>query len=276
VTGRVAAGRCGGAASHAIGQGIAVVFIGLIIAGLPPPARAELSNESLIGPGARSRPAYDGSDSQRGELVPVVRWFGEPGFVRSTQGVFEGGLRSALAPGLYGGLQLAYEPGRKRSESSFLAAHPVEDLTRSLSFGAQLEWDHAFGRLPTTTLLRLRRNSQSQRGSQADLRLSAGLFQHGAFAAGLFAQGIWASAAATQTLYGLDSAQAATAGLPTYSAGSGWLSTSAGLLFGLELTRPWMLVGSLEARRLQGDAAHSPLVERRSSVYASAGAAWRF
>lgn len=52
---------------------------------------AELSNDALIGPGLRSRPAYDGSASQRTELVPVIRYFGERWFVRSTQGVLEGG-----------------------------------------------------------------------------------------------------------------------------------------------------------------------------------------
>jgi outer membrane scaffolding protein for murein synthesis (MipA/OmpV family) len=66
----------------------------------PLPALAELSNEGLIGPAVRSRAAYDGSDSQRGELVPLARYFGRPLFLRSTQGVFEGGARWELAPGL--------------------------------------------------------------------------------------------------------------------------------------------------------------------------------
>jgi outer membrane scaffolding protein for murein synthesis (MipA/OmpV family) len=248
-------------------------------AAITPPAHAELSNETLFGPGLRSRPAYDGAASQRVELVPVLRWFGQPAFLRSTQGVFEGGVRTALAPaglpGLYGGLQLAYEPARRRSESTWLTAHPVGDLAPGLSGGAQLEWDHALGLLPTTTLLRLRRHSDSRLGSQADLRLSAGLLQHGGLGAGVFAQGIWASGAATRSRYGLDDAQAAAAGLTPYAARGGWLSGSAGLLMGYELARPWLLVGSLEARWLQGDAAHSPLVERRSSLYGSAGVAWR-
>jgi outer membrane scaffolding protein for murein synthesis (MipA/OmpV family) len=36
------------------------------------------------------------------------------------------------------------------------------------------------------------------------------------------------------------------------------------------------VVGSVEARRLHDDAARSPLVERASNYYASAGIAYRF
>lgn len=58
----------------------------------PPGAMAELANDSLLGPGLRSQPAYDGSASQRVEFVPVIRYLGEPWFARSTQG---GGWGSA-------------------------------------------------------------------------------------------------------------------------------------------------------------------------------------
>lgn len=104
----------------------------------PPVAFAELSNESLAGPGLRSQPAYDGSDSQRMAFVPVVRYFGQPWFVRSTQGVLEGGVRMELAPGLHAGAQLAYEPGRETSESDFLENHNVSDVDRGASAGVHL------------------------------------------------------------------------------------------------------------------------------------------
>ena len=45
---------------------LAVTFVlGSIVASV---AFAELSNDSLVGPGLRSEPAYDGSDSQRIQL----------------------------------------------------------------------------------------------------------------------------------------------------------------------------------------------------------------
>jgi outer membrane protein len=243
---------------------------------LPLAASAELSNDLLLGPGLRSRPAYDGSSSQRVELVPVVRYFGQPWFVRSTQGVLEAGARTELLPGLYAGAQFAYEPGRYASESGFLESHNVADIKRGASIGLQMEWDHKFGPMPITLLGRVRRNLDSDLGTQLDLRLSAGVYQSGRFAAGVFGQAVWADAKAANAYYGIAPQQSAITGLPGFEPGSGWLNTSVGLLWSVDLSPKWIVVGSLERRRLSGDAAGSPLVERRSNNYVSAGLAYHF
>jgi outer membrane scaffolding protein for murein synthesis (MipA/OmpV family) len=244
--------------------------------GLPLHTLAELSNDSLIGPGLRSRPVYEGSASQRTELVPVIRYFGQPWFVRSTQGVLEGGVRMALAPGLHAGAQLAYESGRRASESDFLRDHGVFDIKRGASVGAQLEWDHKIGPAPVTLLARVRQNTDSDLGAQADLRLSVGVFQRGPVAAGVFTQAIWANKKSTGAYYGVTPAQSAATGLPAYEAGSGLLSGSLGLLWSVDLARSWVVVGSMEARHLYGDARRSPLAQRDTNYYASAGLAYRF
>ena len=237
---------------------------------------AELSNDGLIGPGLRSRPAYDGSDSQRTELVPVLRYFGPLLFARSTQGVLEGGLRVALAPGLHAGAQLAYEGGRRASESDLLARHGIADIQRGASLGLQLEWDQSLGPMPFTLLVRARQNTDADLGAQVDTRLSAGVFKRGSVSAGVYVQGLWANAKSAKAYYGITAQQSAISGLPPFSAGNGWLAASAGLLGSVDISPQWVVVGSLEARRLRGDAAHSPLVERRSSHYLNAGLAYRF
>ena len=239
-------------------------------------AFAELSDESLIGPGLRSRPAYAGSASQRTEFVPVIRYLGQPLFARSTQGVLEGGVRFELAPGLHAGAQLAYEQGRKVSESDFQQGHGIADVDPGASLGVQLEWDQKVGQLPLTLLARARQRMGQQRGTQLDLRLSAGAFSSGRVSAGVFAQVTWANAKSTASLYDITPQQSAASGLPAFSAGSGLLFASVGLLGSVELSRQWVVVGSLEMRRLQGDAARSPLAERRANHYLSAGLAYRF
>jgi MipA family protein len=239
-------------------------------------ARAELSNEILFGPGVRSRPAYDGSDSQRVELVPVVRYFNRFWFVRSTQGVLEGGSRIQLAPGLHAAAQLAYEAGRKSSESDFLSSRGVASVSAGASMGAQLEWDQLIGPMPVSVLVRGRQHLGTNRGAQVDMRLSAGVFQGGRVSMGLFVQSIWANSKSTNSLYGVNAAQAAASTLPTFGAHSGWLSASAGMLGSVELSPEWILVGSADVRRLQGDAALSPLVEKRSNYSLSVGLARRF
>ncbi|HYX66159.1 MAG TPA: hypothetical protein VE935_18220, partial [Burkholderiales bacterium] len=47
----------------------------------------------LVGAGVRTRPKVDGFSDRTTELVPVLRYFGQPWFVRTTQGILEGGLR---------------------------------------------------------------------------------------------------------------------------------------------------------------------------------------
>jgi len=243
---------------------------------LPLAVFAELSNDTMFGLGLRTRPAYDGSASQRSEIVPVVRYLGEPWFLRSTQGLLEAGARVELMSGLHAGAQLAYEPGRRSRESAFLQTHQVADIARGVSYGLQLEWDHTFGPMPVTLLVRTRHQTASDLGDQADVRLSAGAVQSGAFGAGVFAQSSWASTKAARAYYGIDAPGSVTSGLPVFQPSSGWLYASAGLLWSFRLGPRWDLVGSLEARRLRGDAAQSPLVEKRRNGYATAGLASRF
>ena len=93
---------------------------------------------------------------------------------------------------------------------------------------------------------------------------------------GVFTQATWANAKSTSSFYAVTPSQSAVTGLPTFGAGSGWLFSSFGLLWSVDLSRNWVVVGSIEARHLQGDDAHSPLTERSTNSYVSADLAYRF
>jgi outer membrane protein len=248
----------------------------LLIAPLAALAQSVLPEYAWIGAGVRTRPAYDGSAAQRTDLIPTVRYYGKPWFARTTQGILEGGVRTELARGLNVGAQLAYEGGRLASESDFLRSNNVPDINPGASVGLHVEWDPRLGPMPVTLLARGRHFVDGDRGAQADLRLTAGVFSRGAVSAGVFIQGTWADSKSSQSFYGITPGQSAVTGLPAYSAGSGPLYTSGGLLWGVDLSREWIVVGNLEARRLRGDAARSPLAERTSNHYASASLAYRF
>ena len=264
--------------AHASCTGPRVTRAALFAVGacLPLASVAELSNDLLLGPGLRSRPAYDGSDERRTELVPVLRWFGPHAFARSTQGVAEAGLRAELAPGLHIGTQLAYEGGRITSQSDFLESHNLPNIRRGASIGLHMEWDQKVGPVPLTLLARARQNLDSDLGAQADLRLSAGLFRGGPVALGLMTQFTWANAKSTGAFYGITPQQSVATGLPAFGARSGLLFSSLGLLWSVDLSPSWVIVGSAESRRLHGDAAHSPLTQRHSNHYVNAGVAYRF
>src|SRR6267143_3242730 len=225
-------------------------------------AQTALLDYAWIGAGVRTRPAYDGSAAQRTDLIPTVRYYGKPWFARTTQGILEGGARMELAQGLNLGAQLAYEGGRLASESDFLRSNNVPDIKPGASVGLHVEWDPKLGPVPVTLLARGRRFVDGDRGAQADLRFTAIVFGGGAITAAVFVQETWADSKSNQSFYGMT--------------GSGPLYTTGGLLWGVDLSRKWIVVGNLEARRLHGDAARSPLVERASNHYASASVAYRF
>ncbi len=230
----------------------------------------------LLGAALRSRPAYDGSASQRAELIPVVRYYGKPWFARTTQGILEGGARVEPLPGLALGAQLAYEGGRRSSESEFLRQHDLPNIRPGASFGLHLEWDIRVGPVPVTLLARGRQYADSARGSQSDLRATAGIYGHAGFTAGAYVQGTWANARAVQSFYGITPQQAAVSNLLAFEPSGGALFTSLGLLWSAEVGREWMAVGSFERRELRGDASRSPLAERAWNFYAGVGLAYRF
>src|SRR3989475_10432377 len=221
---------------------------------------------NLIGPAVRSRPAYDGSRSQRADVVPILDYDSGPLFARTVQGVLEGGAHAQLGSGFTLGAQLAYEEGRKASESSLLRERNVADLGAGASYGVHAEWDTKLGAAAVLLLARVRQQVRSERGAQADLRATVGVYQPGPFQAGLFGQATWADHRSMRTYYGQ----------PGFDASGGLLFASAGPLGSYDIDRHWTVMGSIEGRRLQGDAARSPLAEKKSGYYAVAGVAYRF
>ena len=240
--------------------------IGWLLLLLPVSALAQIAPDdyTLVGIAARTRPAYDGSKSQLTDVIPVLRYYGQPWFARTTQGVLEGGARWWIVPGLDFGVQLAYEEGRKTSESDLLESLNLPNVHSGASVGAHIEWDSKIGRMPITLLGRYRQNTDSDRGSQFDLRFNAGLHSGGGFILAAYAQATWASSKAVASFYALPDAK------------GGLFNTSIGLLGSYDLRRHWSVVGGVQGRWLQGDAKNSPIVETTSNFYANAGIAYRF
>ena len=231
----------------------------------------------LLGAAIRTRPAYDGSKSQVTDLIPVVRYYGQPLFARTTQGILEGGLHWNLGSGVAAGFQLAYEEGREADESAFLRNHNFTDnVDASGSIGVHLEWDTKLGQAPISLLARYRRDVESDRGTLVDFRFNVGVYGQNDTIVALYAQTTWASSEANATFYGVTAAQSAATGLPVYSPGSGFQNIGFGVLASHDLSRHVTLVGGIQFKWLMGDAAESPLAEQSRSTYANAGVAYRF
>jgi outer membrane scaffolding protein for murein synthesis (MipA/OmpV family) len=223
--------------------------VALAVLLLPPALAAAQDDYTLLGAGLRTRPEFDGSKSRTVDLIPVVRYYGQPWFARTTQGILEGGARWNVRRGFDAGVQLAYEQGPR-------------DHDPGASLGVHLEFDRNLGPVPVNGLVRVRQHLDTDRGIAADTRVTGGIYGAHGVKAGAFAQATWASGKNFQAYYGVRD--------------SGLLSPSLGLLASYDLAARWVLVGSVEARRVSDDAARSPIVERRSGYYASAGLAYRF
>ena len=225
------------------------LLLALALPSLLPLNAAAQDGDTLFGAGVRTRPKFDGSVERTVDLIPVVRYYGRPWFARTTQGLLEGGARWSLRPGLDTGVQLAYEQGPR-------------DHDPDASIGVHLEADRMIGPAPVNGLLRLRQHLDTDRGTQLDARATVGVYGGHGVAAGLFVQATWASEKSFAAYYGVHE--------------SGLLFASLGALASYDLSHRWSLVGSIESRRLSDEAAQSPIVERRSGIYANAGIAYRF
>jgi outer membrane scaffolding protein for murein synthesis (MipA/OmpV family) len=228
-----------------------LVLLGLLLIAVPGWAQDEYMDYKLLGAGVRSRPDYDGADKQELQLIPMVRYYGRTLFARTTQGVLEGGARFELAKGLFAGAQLAAEEGNDRT-----------DVDPGASLGLHLEWDTGLGPAPLNVLGRVRRHLDSDLGTQADLRATVGVYRGGGLLAGVFGQATWASDEWVRSYY--------TAG------GGGLLFTALGVEGAYDLSRRWVIFGSVHVRWLQDDAARSPITERTHNYFASAALAYRF
>jgi len=224
-------------------------FVLLILLAVPLAVAAQDDDETLLGAGLYSRPKFDGSSKRSLDPIPVVRYYGKPWFARTTQGILEGGGRWQIGKGVAAGAQLAYEAGP-------LDHHP------GASIGVHLEVDRMLGPAPLNALVRLRQFLQNGRGMEFDARATIGVYEGHGFAVGLFGQATWASEKSFEAYYALHD--------------SGLLFASLGALGSYDLSHRWLLLGSLEERRLGDNARQSAFVERRSAAYASLGLAYRF
>lgn len=233
-------------------------------------------NEALVGVGAWIRPAYQGADSMRTDLIPQLRLYGQHWFARTTQGQLEGGYRIALAPTWTVGAQLTYEPGRRTKDSAFLISHNVETLDPGAGLGVHVEWDDKVGRAPLNALLRWRQHLDTDQGAKADLRFTVGVLDSHGIRAGVFTQLTWSSAKASQSYFGVTPAQSSATGLPVYAAGAGLRYGAVGVLAAYDLSRHWVVLGSVEIHRLAGDAKDSPYTQDPTNFYGSLGLTYRF
>ena len=85
----------------------------LLVALLFAPLTAAALDDDVqfIGAGVYNHPKFDGSPAQHKDPIPQVHYVNRSWFVRTTEGILEGGLRWGVGQSAAAGVQLAYEDG---------------------------------------------------------------------------------------------------------------------------------------------------------------------
>ncbi len=184
--------------------------------------RACFRTTLLIGAAVRTRPAYDGSDSQqtrsdpRGEVLRQdLVCAHDAGRARRRR---EGRTRSrALSRGADRVRGRAYHERIRVSRRDY----DVPDIAPARPFGLHLEWDAKVGPVPITLLARGRQHADSDHGAQADLRLTAGVYGDERHSRRRVRPGDLGERKIDPVLLRRHAAAVGGTGLPSFDAGSG-------------------------------------------------------
>jgi outer membrane scaffolding protein for murein synthesis (MipA/OmpV family) len=253
------------------------------------------SRDMYAGLGVQSAPRYEGTGSRKVSALPVlqVEWsngmfisgmsagmhlsnsptveYGPllavlPGRYESGTGAGVGGVGSTLvhtvAPGekamaLGGGLAGMDEIGARLQYGGFYNVYlnPQWRLTSSLLAGAGADHDGARLDLGVQRLAAVL-------GERHRVSLSAGV-------------GV-VNSRYNESYFGVTALEATRSRFPAYRPGGGLQDVHVGARWNWVLTPSWMLTSNLQAKRLLGDASHSPLTERSTNLTVSSAIAYRF
>ncbi|WP_247420631.1 MipA/OmpV family protein [Ralstonia pseudosolanacearum] len=86
----------------------------------------------------------------------------------------------------------------------------------------------------------------------------------------------WVNRQYMGTFFGVDAAQSARSGLPAFAAGAGVRDRHLNAIVTCKLDDHWTASGSVTLARLRGDAADSPITQRRQQTTAMASVTYRF
>ena len=255
------------------------------------------SRDMYIGLGAQSAPRYDGTGSRKVRAFPVLQ-------VQWSNGIFVSGMSAGMhlsdSPTFEFGPLLAVLPGRDErgggngigsvvETTSFVLVNPIEKqlMLRGQRLGGMDEiatrlQAGAFANYYLTPDWRLTGSGLAGSGRDHDgvrvqlglQRLAAPIAEHHtlSLAAGLSLVNRKDNA----TWFGVTQAEAERSRFAYYRPGGGLQDVHVGARWTWAWTPSWMLTSNVQVKRLLGDAANSPLVERPTNVTVSAAVAYRF
>jgi outer membrane scaffolding protein for murein synthesis (MipA/OmpV family) len=253
------------------------------------------SRDMYVGLGVQSASRYEGTGSRKVSALPVLQ-------VEWSNGVFISGMSAGMhlsnSPTVEYGPLLAIKPGRDDygngkgvgDLNSFTGLAPITGEKMGTMPGGLAGMDEIGARLQAGVFYNIYLSPQWRLSSsllfgaarQHDgarleldvqrLALAAGERHRVSLAAGL---GI-VNRRYNETYFGVTEAESLRSRFGAYAPGGGLEDVHLGARWNWTLTPSWMLTSSLQAKRLLGDASHSPLTERSTNLTVSTAVAYRF
>lgn len=263
------------------GRCLKTIVPGVVLALLATPVLAEeqrQGNVLTLGGGVDVGPRYSGSDKTRVSAAQVVDYSMENGFfIGTTRGIGYGNNIGNLDYSA----ALSYRIGRKEKDLSSDSIGTGSDELRGMGEikGSAIVVPGLEYKVTDWLHLQLQAEvpvSERDNGEAVHFGISSPFYTSPKNEVALALTGSWGSDKYMQTYYGVNAAQSAASGFARHDAGAGIYAWSMNLDWTHKLTSRWSVLASAGVTQLTGDAADSPIVQRKTSPTGSLKVTYSF
>ncbi|WKW39776.1 MipA/OmpV family protein [Enterobacter mori] len=252
------------------GRNLKNIVPGIVLALLTTPVLAAEQSEGnvlTLGGGVDVAPRYSGSDKSRVGAAQVVDYAMENGFfISTTRGVGYGNNIGNLDYSA----AVSYRTGRKDKDVSSDSISSGSDYLRGMGDikGSAIVVPGLEYKVTDWLHLQLQAEvpvSERDNGEAVHFGIISPLYISPKNEVTLALTSSWGSDKYMQTYYGVSAAQSSASGFTRHDAGAGIYAYSLNLDWTHRLTSRWSVLASAGATQLTGDAADSPIVQRKTS-----------
>lgn len=263
------------------GRSLKNIVPGIVLALLTTPVLAAEQSEGnvlTLGGGVDVAPRYSGSDKSRVGAAQVVDYAMANGFfISTTWGIGYGNNIGNLDYSA----AVSYRTGRKDKDVSSDSISSGSDYLRGMGDikGSAIVVPGLGYKVTDWLHLQLQAEvpvSERDNGEAAHFGISSPLYTSPNNAVTLALTSSWGSGKYMQTYYGVSAAQSAASGFARHDAGAGIYAYSLNLDWTHRLTSRWSVLAAAGVTQLTGDAADSPIVQRKTSPTGSLKVTYSF
>ena len=263
------------------GRSLKNIVPGIVLALLTTPVLAAEQSEGnvlTLGGGVDVAPRYSGSDKSRVGAAQVVDYAMANGFfISTTRGVGYGNNIGNLDYSA----AVSYRTGRKDKDVSSDSISSGSDYLRGMGDikGSAIVVPGLGYKVTDWLHLQLQAEvpvSERDNGEVVHFGISSPLYTSPNNAVTLALTSSWGSDKYMQTYYGVSAAQSSASGFTRHDAGAGIYAYSLNLDWTHRLTSRWSVLAAAGVTQLAGDAADSPIVQRKTSPTGSLKVTYSF